>query len=501
MSELNDTVRGYFRDKADEPALQFHGEWRAWSDIGRLVGALDGHLSRLGVGRWAPVGCVLRNTPDHVAALIGLVTGDRCMVTLNALLPDEKLAADIRAARAPVVVAAAQDWSRPALRQAVADAGAAGLSLTGHLANPVEAAAGFESVGAGPHAPAQDGVAILMLTSGTTGPPKRVPLKHAVLERQIKSAATGARHDATDAQTVVEGAAILHGSLVHISGVWGVMTATAAGRSMCLLEKFTVPAWRAAMAEHKPLGLGASPAALRMILDADIPREEMASLRTIGVGAAGVDPAIVDEFMRRYDLPVLPNYGATEFAGAVASWPLAEFRARWNEKRGAVGRVHKYNDARVVDPETGEALPFGQEGILELKGYSIDQDGEWVRTSDRAVLDEERFLWIKGRADNAINRGGFKVQPDDVVAVLRKHPAVSEASVVGIADRRLGQAPAAAIVLKPGAERPPEAELEALVRAELMAYCVPVAYRFVDDLPRTPSLKVSMPAVRELFAE
>jgi long-chain acyl-CoA synthetase len=502
MSELNQTIRDYFRDKADAPAIQFHGEWRAWRDVARLVEGLDGHLARLGIGRWVPVGCVLRNTPDHVAALIGLVTGERCMVTLNALLPDEKLAADICAVRPPVVLAAAQDWKRPALRQAVADAGALGLSLTGDLANPVEPVAGFEAVGAGPHAPAQDGVAILMLTSGTTGPPKRVPLKHAVLERQIKSAATGARHGgAADAQTTVQGAAILHGSLVHISGVWGVMTAVAAGRAICLLEKFSVPAWRAATAEHRPLGLGASPTALRMILDADIPREEMSSLRSIGVGTAGVDPALVDEFMLRYDLPVLPNYGATEFAGAVASWPLAEFRARWNEKRGAVGRVHKYNDARVVDPETGEVLPFGQEGILELKGYSIDQDGEWVRTSDRAVLDEERFLWIRGRADNAINRGGFKVQPDDVVAVLRKHPAVSEVSVVGIPDRRLGQAPAAAIVLKPGAERPPEAELEALVRAELMAYCVPIAYRFVDDLPRTPSLKVSMPAVRDLFTE
>ena len=504
MSYLNETVRGLLRDKAGEPGLQFHGEWRTWGDMDRLVRGLDEHFARLGTAEWTPVGCVLRNTPEHVTALIGLVTGDRCMVTLNALLPDDKLAADVRAVRPPVVIAAAQDWARPALREAAAEVGAAGLSLTGDLANPVEAVAGLETAGAGPHLAAQEGVSILMLTSGTTGPPKRVPLRHAVLERQLRAAATGARHDgAADAQTMTEGAregaAILHGSLVHISGVWGVMTSTMAGRSMCLLEKFTVPAWRAAMAKHRPASLGASPAALRMILDADIPAEELRSLKTIGVGAAGVDPGIVDAFLERYGLPVLPNYGATEFAGAVASWPLAEFHARWREKRGAVGRVHKYNDARVVDPDTGEALPFGTEGILELKGYSINQDGEWVRTSDRAVLDEERYLWIKGRADNAINRGGFKVQPDDVVKVLQTHPAVHEASVVGLPDRRLGQVPAAALVLKPGAERPSEAELEALIRANLMAYCVPVAYRFVDELPRTPSLKVSMPAVRELF--
>ena len=504
MSELNARIRALFSEKAGERAMQFHGAWRTWGDMGRQVEALDAAFARLGIGEWTPVGCVLRNAPEHVTALIGLVTANRCMITLNGLLPEEQLAADVVAMRPPVVIAAAQDWARPALWDAAAQVGAAGLSLTGDLAQPVAAVAGLESVGPGPHLAPQDGVAILMLTSGTTGAPKRVPLKHEVLERQVVAAATGARHDGkADAQTMtgVEGAAILHGSLVHIGGVWGVMTSVNGARAMCLLEKFTVPAWRAAMAEHKPTPRGAPPAALRMILDANIPREEMSSLRTIGVGTAGVDPAVVDEFLERYGLPVLANYGATEFAGAVASWPLADFKAHWRDKRGAVGRIHKHNDARVVDPLTGESLAPGIEGILELKGYNVNQDGAWVRTSDRAVLDADRFLWIRGRADNAINRGGFKVQPDDVVKVLQEHPAVSEAAVVGVADRRLGQVPVAAIIVKPGLSPPPEAELDALVRARLMAYCAPVAYRFVADLPRTPSMKVSAPAVRELFAD
>jgi len=87
------------------------------------------------------------------------------------------------------------------------------------------------------------------------------------------------------------------------------------------------------------------------------------------------------------------------------------------------------------------------------------------------------------------------------VAVLQQHPAVAEASVVGVPDRRLGEVPVAALVLKPGVERPTDAELEALVRSRLMAYCAPTAFRVVDELPRTPSLKVSMPAVRAMFEE
>jgi acyl-coenzyme A synthetase/AMP-(fatty) acid ligase len=272
-----------------------------------------------------------------------------------------------------------------------------------------------------------------------------------------------------------------------------------ARRPICLMEKFTVAEWRAAVAEHKPMAGGAPPAALRMILDANIPRQELASLTSLGAGTAPLDPEIVDEFLRRYDLPVLSNYGATEFAGGVASWSLKAFRENWAAKRGAVGRVHRTTEARVVDPETGAELPFGQEGILELRGFATGDEAAWSRTTDRAVLDEGRFLWIRGRADNAIIRGGFKVHPDEVVAVLEQHPAVREASVVGLPDRRLGQVPAAALILRADAAAPSEAELADWVRGRLMAYCVPVAFRVVEDLPRTPSMKVSMPAVRELF--
>lgn len=116
------------------------------------------------------------------------------------------------------------------------------------------------------------------------------------------------------------------------------------------------------------------------------------------------------------------------------------------------------------------------------------------------MLDADGFLWIRGRLDNAINRGGFKVQPDDVVEALEAHPSVREAAVVGIPDRRLGEAPVAALILRQGATEPSREELSAWVRERLIAYCVPVAYRFVDELPPTPSMKVSSPQVRELFA-
>jgi acyl-coenzyme A synthetase/AMP-(fatty) acid ligase len=434
--------------------------------------------------------------------MIGIVAGERCLVTFNALTPDDKLAADVAVARAPVMVAAAEDWSREAFRTAVRDLGAAGVSLTGDPLRPVELVRGLETIGAGPHQPAQPGVAILMLTSGTTGTPKRIPLRLSVLERQLIEAAGGQRHGTAGeaAPLLAANVGIMSGSLVHIGGVWGVLGPAMAGRPTCMLERFTVPEWRAAVVEHRPKASGAPPAALRMILDADIPKADLASLITLGAGTAALDPAIVDEFLRRYDLPVLSNYGATEFAGGVASWSYRAFRESWQTKRGSVGRIHKGIEARVIDPETDIELPFGAEGVLELRGFAAGDGESWVRTTDRAVLDADRFLWIRGRSDNAINRGGFKVHPDEVIAALELHPAVREASVVGLPDRRLGEAPVAALVLRAGAPRPSDEELAAWVKGKLIAYCVPTAFRIVDDLPRTPSMKVSAPAVRDLFA-
>mgnify|MGYP006191965837 FL=1 len=115
------------------------------------------------------------------------------------------------------------------------------------------------------------------------------------------------------------------------------------------------------------------------------------------------------------------------------------------------------------------------------------------------MLDDDRYLWIKGRADNAIIRGGFKVHPDDVVKAMNQHPAVRESAVVGVPDDRLGEVPAAAIILKAG-EPPPETDvMKAFLKEKLIAYQVPVHFRFVEDFPRTPSMKPSAPGLKALF--
>jgi long-chain acyl-CoA synthetase len=458
-------------------------------------------LKRLGRGAGTPIGLVLRNTPESCAAMLGVVGLDACAVTLNAILPDDKLADDIIATRPPLIVAAKSDWARPALFEAARRIGAAGLCVSFEPGPTVESVPGLEEVTGTDLAPDQADIAILMLTSGTTGKPKRAPLRAATLDGQLVEAAGGQRPEASqERQSSASNTVPMHASIVHIAGAWSLLNAALAGRSIALYDKFSVESWAAAMIEFRPKSAGGPPTALRMILDADLPKDTFSSLVSLGAGTAAVDPAIVDEFMNRYDLPVLTNYGATEFAGGVASWSLRAFRQYWPAKRGAAGRLHRSVEARVVEAESGGVLALGEEGILELKGFQVGDGQSWVRTTDRAILDADHFLWIRGRADNAINRGGFKVHPDEVVAVLETHDAVREAAVVGLADHRLGQIPVAALVLKTGVAAPSDGELADWVRGRLAPYCVPVEFKIVEELPRTPSMKVSAPSVCELFA-
>lgn len=202
-------------------------------------------------------------------------------------------------------------------------------------------------------------------------------------------------------------------------------------------------------------------------------------------------------FEEHYGIPILLSYGATEFGGPVTAM-TADLRASWGrQKFGSVGRALPGVQLRVKDSESGAVLPPGNEGVLEVISPRIGPD--WIRTSDIAVIDADGFLFHRGRADGAIMRGGFKLLPETIERALLLHDSISAAAVVGVTDRRLGQVPAAAIRCKPGVEPPSAAELETHLRAHILATHIPVTWRFVDDLPLTPSLKIDRRALRRLF--
>jgi len=170
-------------------------------------------------------------------------------------------------------------------------------------------------------------------------------------------------------------------------------------------------------------------------------------------------------FEEHYGIPILVDYGAAEFIGGVAGWTLADHRQFSATKRGSVGRPRLDVHLKITSQDGSIELPAGQSGLLHIKCDRFGPD--WFRTNDLASSDPDGFVYLQGRADDAINRGGFKILPEEVAAVLRRYPGVRDAAVVGKPDARLGQVPIAAIEMAPGTPPPSPATDRSLSRGSI----------------------------------
>jgi long-chain acyl-CoA synthetase len=483
------------------PAVTQDGKWDTWGDVRGVTEGLAKQLSDLPGD--AAVGIVTRNRVAVISAVIGLLANRRAILTLNDLQSDASLAAEIEELRPAVLVAAAEDLERTGILEAAQRVGARVLRVERGPQPQVHLLYGGPTVSAGDdYFRAGADCAISLKTSGTTGPPKRIEITYSSLSASIAAVQSHHGDSGDRAARLRRGVTIQMLSLAHTSAIQSLCTTFAAGRQLALLDRFEPVAWATLVRDLQVVTTGIPPAAIRMVLDSEIPVDWLRSLKAVRAGSAPLDPAVADEFTRRYGVPVLQAYGATEFQG-LASWTLKDYRAFNDAKRGAVGRVHPGVEVRVIDPESKALLPLGTTGILEVRTEQATQGGgaDWVRTNDLARCDEDGFLWILGRADGAINRGGFKIDPNEVAATLAEHPAVAEAAVVPLPDDRLGQVPAAMVELAPDASDPGEPALKAWVRDRHEPYKVPVRIRSVAEMPRTVALKPDKAAIARILGE
>lgn len=464
----------------DRPCIEFEGRWFSGAEIAGYGSGLTGLLERAGLDARAPVGLVVRNRYAHAAATIGLLAADRPVVMIYSFQSPEAIAADIERLDVAAVLADPQDWTDP-VTAAAEGIGAARVELGARA--PTLAGVGVPR----PRRPIDGALAIL--TSGTTGAPKRFVVRSAVLEHTVFSVTGG--QAAPD-----EPPELAYWPLGGIGGVCQLVTAIYVGKRMALLERFSVQAWVQVVKTHRLRRVGVQPAVVRMLLEADLPAADLSSLDFVMCGSGPLDVATRDAFEQRYGVPVLTAYGATEFAGSVCAWTPDLYREFGARKRESSGRVLPGVRVRILDADTGAEVPTGQSGIVTAQVPLLGPD--WIRTTDIASIDADGFITLHGRADGAINRGGFKILPETVRAVLISHPQVRDAGVVGVPDGRLGEVPFAAVETVAGA-RVTEDDLLAVIREALPAHHVPVAVAFVDELPRTPSLKVSVPGVAALY--
>lgn len=456
-------------------AIQFDGRWATWDQVGILARRIR---ELVGTSR---AGILLRNRPGHVAALLGVLSGGGTVVVINPSRGDDRTRSDIAALRLSTLIGSTED-----LAALAPDTPATTVAVDGLDTAPQVRA------GTTPDDEGRPGVAVWMLTSGTTGPPKRVDLTYDMLARSVMGP------EGAPAPTAVRrGVAIVNSPLVHVGGVYRVLLCLAEARPFVLLPKFDLRQWADAVREHRPRAVSLVPAALRMVLHSDLTREDLTGVTVVTSGTAPLSADDADAFTEKFGIPVLTSYAATEFGGGVAGWTLADHRRFWQRKRGSVGRANPGARLRVVD-HNGEPVPAGEQGLLQVIPAQMPDRCGWIQTTDLARIDDDGFLWILGRADQAIIRGGFKVMPDDVRTALERHPAVAGAAVVGCPDPRLGETPVALVELRPDAQAGVD-ELLAYLRTRLARYEVPTAVAITESMPRTPSGKPDLAAVRSHF--
>lgn len=352
MTSIDDALGRLWDADDDDRMLECDGRWASWGSVRSLTERIDRELTAAGCQTGGRVAVVLSNRMESVAALIAIFRGGRTLVTISPLQPPDRLSDDLRASAAPFVLAPAALWSDEVFNRVVADLGATGWRLDdGELDLQVRGTT--EAVSGDP------AVAIEMLTSGTTGAPKRIPLTRAQLEASLASALRHNDRPEVRTKPPLTGAVgLVTLPIVHIGGLWSLLQSLVAARPIAMLDRFTVPGWHAVVKQYRPAVAGLPPAAMRSVLDSDIPREDLASIRAINAGTSPVDPALVDAFFERYGIPILVVYGATEFSGAVAGWTVKDFHSRWADKKGSVGRAFPGVRLRVVDDD-GAAVSRG----------------------------------------------------------------------------------------------------------------------------------------------
>ena len=328
-------------------------------------------------------------------------------------------------------------------------------------------------------------IALIQFTSGTTGPPKPVLLRHSgvltLLDSVINTLRTKPSRRAMPNLIPV--------SLSLWAGIYQVLFAFRVGAPVVIMEQFETAEFSRLVRRFEIRSTVLPPAAMTMLCD-DVDVRDLSPLKYVRSISAPLAPLQARRFKEHFEIVVLNGYGQTEIGGEIVGWSASDAKAFGETHLGAAGRPHDGVAVRTAADGQLEvhtpALSAGYADGADLSDRLTD-DG-WFRTGDIGRIDHDGFVWIEGRVSDMINRGGLKVFPEEVAEVLRLSPSVVDAAVVGVADDRLGEVPWAFVV--PTGDAVDIDALDALCRTHLAPYKVPVRIEVVDALPRNEIGKV-----------
>ncbi len=345
-----------------------------------------------------------------------------------------------------------------------------------------------------------NGAALLLHTSATTGRRKIVPLTRA----NLAAASTNTRQSL---RLTPQDRLLVMARLFHAQGVLSVLSQLSAGGTVIVTDTLDPAVLTRLFISHKPTWYTCGPTLNQAIL-AQLQKHPLAepqSLRLVRSGGNTLPPALNRALEQQLGVPVLDMYGLSE-TGAVAA---ASLDPAWPAGWRSVGP-----EISIMSSQ-GKPLPAGEEGEIVVRGPSVltgywnddaanreafwpSPEGPWFRTGDLGVLDFEGTLTMSGRLKEMINRGGQKIVPTEVDQVLRAHPAVKAVATFAMAHPTLGEDVACAVVLHEGLSVT-EAGLQSFARQTLARYKVPRRIHFLDALPLGATGKPQRLVLRERF--
>lgn len=483
--------------EADPERIGLVCDGRRWS-YGALLSAAKGAAELFAANGCAHVALLDESSEAAPIALFGAALAGIPYVPLNYRLADADLGALLDRIKPAYVIGDVERTNRLSAGHTVA--------ARDEFVTAAEAAAD----GASGEEREGEGIAAQIFTSGTTAAPKAALLRHSNLLGYILGTVEFMSATEEDAQLVCV-------PPYHIAGISALMSSIYAMRRIVMLPAFDPDSWLQLAAEEQVTNAFLVPTMLARIITRmdETGNSKLPSVQSIAYGGGRMPPELIARALDLFPTTNFTNaYGLTETSSTVALLTPEDHRTAHQSgdpavraRLGSVGKPLPTIELEIRDDE-GKVLPAGERGEIYVRGEQVsgeyrersalDADG-WFPTRDAGYLDEEGYLFLAGRADDVIVRGGENISPGEIEDVLATHTAIAEAVAVGIPSIEWGEAVAIAIVLKPGAETPGEDELRTMIRERLRSSRVPEQIRIVTELPYNEMGKLLRREVKTLF--
>ena len=499
----------------DRTALVFEGKRTSFGELQSRVTRLANALVSLGVGSGDRIAIVQVNTDAVVETCFAAARMDGVFVPLNFRARAEEISFMIRDSGPKLLIAGSRYVD---LINSISD----DLDSVEHFVTLDDPRDGWLSYydliddaddeDMWP-ATAEDDLAVLLFTSGTTSYPKGVMLTHNSFASYILSHVTPADPEFAERN-------ILTVPLYHIAGMQAMISAVYGGRTLIIQRQFEASQWMELVENERVDRAMMVPTMLKMLMDnEEFAQRDLSSLSVITYGAAPMPVEVIKRAIVEFPgVQFINAFGQTETAATITMLPpddhvldgSPEEVERKLKRLGSIGKPLEDVEVRIVNEHAGDVV-IGETGEIVargqrlMKGYWHQQssteetikDG-WLYTGDLGYWDEDGYIFLAGRARDFIKRGGEMISPEEVEQVLHSHPDIEEAAIIGVEDIDWGERVRAVVVAKSG-HSVDEGDVIEYCRQRLASFKKPESIVVVDELPRNPMGKVLKRMLREEF--